>query len=189
MHLFYCTWWPSWKLFHHNIRKLIKDEELRACSSFVDMVKIFLRWDENYRELVEKLLKSLQDIGSNMSIKVHLLRCHLDKFLDNCGDVSDEQRKRFYQDLKTMKDRYQGRWDKRIMADNCWSIKSDLNNVEHDRQSRKRNFLPLFLCLRRFYFCCLLKDLMKILVGPGIFYHVIFKDVGSDCYGKNSILQ
>ena len=40
---------------------------------------------------MEKLLKSLQDIGANMSIKVHFLHSHLDKFLDNCSDVSDEQ--------------------------------------------------------------------------------------------------
>ena len=33
----------------------------------------------------------------------------------------------------------------------------------------------------------LLNDLMKILVGLGIFNHVIFKDLGSDCYCKNSI--
>ena len=41
---------------------------------------------ENYKEL----LKSLQDIGANMRIKVHFLHSHLDKFPDNCGDVSDE---------------------------------------------------------------------------------------------------
>ena len=27
MHLFHCTWWISWKWFHHNIRNLIKDDE------------------------------------------------------------------------------------------------------------------------------------------------------------------
>ena len=52
----------------------------------VDMVKNFLG---NYRtknyKLVEKLLTNLQDI--NMSIKVHFLHSHLDKFLDNWGDV------------------------------------------------------------------------------------------------------
>ena len=40
--------------------------------------------------IVEKLLKSLQDIGTNMSIKVHFLHSHLDKFPDNHGDVSEE---------------------------------------------------------------------------------------------------
>ena len=57
------------------------------------MVKNFLDncRAENYKELVEKLLKSLQDIGAHMSINVHFLLNHLDKFPDNCGDVSDEQ--------------------------------------------------------------------------------------------------
>ena len=71
--------------------------------------------------------------------------------------------------------------------DYCWSIKRDSSNIEHERQS-KRKFLPQFLCSRRFYFCCL-NDLMKILVGLGIFNYVIFKDLGSDCYCRNSIFQ
>ena len=35
----------------------------------------------------------------------------------------------------------------------------------------------------------LLNDLMKILVGIGILNYVIFKDLGSDCYCKDSISQ
>ena len=65
MHLFHCTW----KSFHHNIRKLINDDEfvnsindleLRTWTSFVDVVKKFLGngQAENYEKLVEKLLKS-----------------------------------------------------------------------------------------------------------------------------------
>ena len=55
--------------------------ELCTWTSFVDVVKNFLgnHWAEN-KELVEKLLKSLQDIGANMSIKLHFLHSHLDKF-------------------------------------------------------------------------------------------------------------
>ena len=37
-----------------------------------------------------------------MSIKVHFLHSHLDKFLDNCGDVSDEQGDQFHQYIKTL---------------------------------------------------------------------------------------
>ena len=80
---------------------------------------------ENSKELVKKLLKSLQDIGTNMSIKVYFLHSHLDKFPDSGSDVSDEQRKRFRQDIKTMEVRYQGRWDKRMMANYYWSIKRE----------------------------------------------------------------
>ena len=61
-------------------------------TSFVD-VKNFLgnHQAENYKELVEKWLKHLQEIGTNMSIKVHFLNSHLDKFLDSCSDISDEK--------------------------------------------------------------------------------------------------
>ena len=54
---------------------------------------------ENYEEFVEKPLTILQDIGVNMSIKVHFfffLHSNLDKFPDNCGDVSYEQGKQFH---------------------------------------------------------------------------------------------
>ena len=77
----------------------------------VDVGKNFLcnRRAENYKKWVEKLLKSRQNIGAKMSIKVHFLHSHQDKFPDNCGDVSDEQGERFHQVIKTIEDRYQGR--------------------------------------------------------------------------------
>ena len=76
----------------------MNDLELYAWTLFVDMVKNFLdNWlAEKYMEFVEKLLKSLQNIGTNMGIKVQFLHSHLDKFLDNCGNVSDEPREQFY---------------------------------------------------------------------------------------------
>ena len=66
------------------------------------MVKNFLgnHQGEIYKEFVEKLLKSLQDTGANMSNKIHFLHSHLDKFLDNCGDVNGEL---FH--IKTMEER------------------------------------------------------------------------------------
>ena len=46
--------------------------ELCAWTLFINTMKNFFgnHQTENYKELVEKLLKSLQDIGTNMSIKV-----------------------------------------------------------------------------------------------------------------------
>ena len=48
----------------------MNDLELRALTSFVDVVKNFFGncRVKNYKLFVEKLLKSLQDIGANMSI-------------------------------------------------------------------------------------------------------------------------
>jgi len=47
-------------------------------------------------------------LGNNMSIKLHYLKSHSDKFPDNLGDVSAEQGERFHQDFKIKEDRYQG---------------------------------------------------------------------------------
>ena len=75
-----------------------------------------------------------------------------------------------------------------MMADYCWSIKRDLNNIENDKQSRKRKSLPYFLCPLGFISAVsLLNDLMKILVGLGVFNRVISKDLGSGYFCKNSI--
>ena len=44
-----------------------------------------------------------------MSIKVHFLDNHLERFPENLGDFSEEQGERFHQDIKVMEERYQGR--------------------------------------------------------------------------------
>ena len=88
------------------------------------------------------MLKNLQDINANMCIKVYFWHSHQDKFPDNCGIVGDEHGEQFYQDVKTMEENHQRRCDKQMIADYCWSIKRDLNNIEHDRKSRKKKCLP-----------------------------------------------
>ena len=65
--------------------------ELYAWRSFADVVKNFWgnRRVENYKEFVEKKLKSLQNICANMSIKVYFYCSHIDKFQDNYSDMRD----------------------------------------------------------------------------------------------------
>lgn len=133
-----------------QIRQLIKDSafvnsmneaERNAWTSFLAVVENFLgkRKAENYVELVNEMLNSFKSLGCNMSIKVHYLHSHLDRFPENLGDISEEQGERFHQDIKTMEDRYQGRWDTHMMADYCWSLKRDCSKI-HSRMSRKRSF-------------------------------------------------
>ncbi|XP_056636856.1 uncharacterized protein LOC130445312 [Diorhabda sublineata] len=62
-----------------------------------------------------------KSLGCNMSIKVHYLHSHLDRFPDNLGEITEEQGERFHQDIKCMEDRYQGRWDTHI-----WEITAGL---------------------------------------------------------------
>ena len=65
----------------------------------------------NYKGIVAKLLSALQDMGANMSIKLHFLYSHLDRFPENLGNLSDEQGERFHHDISELEVRYQGRWD------------------------------------------------------------------------------
>jgi len=48
-------------------------------------------------------------MDANMSIKLHFLYSHLERFPENLGDLSDEQGERFHQDIREMEVRYQGR--------------------------------------------------------------------------------
>ena len=90
-----------------QIRTLLRDQyfvttttvvEARAWKAFSKVVHNFLdnKRADNYIELVEELLLSLQDFGCRMSIKVHYLHSHLNEFPANLGDVSEEQGERSY---------------------------------------------------------------------------------------------
>ena len=73
-----------------------------ACSSFVLVVKNFLgdKKADNYTQLVEDMLFHFNRPGCNMSVKVHYLHSHLDRFPENLRDLSEEQGERFHQDIK-----------------------------------------------------------------------------------------
>lgn len=116
--------------------------EVEAWISFVSVVKNFLGNNKakNYAEIVSKMLQNFQKLGANMSIKVHYLHSHLDKFPDNLGDYSEEQGERFHQDIKIMEERYQGRWDSHMMADYCWNLQRDCPNKNYQRKSHTKRF-------------------------------------------------
>ena len=58
-----------------------------------------------------------------------------------------------------------------------------------DNQERENFFTIVLIFKGLISAVSLLNDLMKIIVDLGIFNCVIFKDLGSDCYSKNSISQ
>ena len=75
-----------------------------------------------------------------MSTKLHFLFSHLDYFPENNGAFSEEMGERFHQDMKQKERHYQGRWDERMMADYCWSLKRHDSFTKHHRQSHNRSF-------------------------------------------------
>lgn len=75
---------------------------------------------DNYRELVKEMLDCYQDIEAKMSLKVHILYNHLDEFVENLGDYSEQHGEKFHQDIKQMEKRFSGRDLKMMLADHCW---------------------------------------------------------------------
>ena len=102
----------------------MSDVEKRAWESFRQVVKGFLgnRKVDNYKQVVDDLLKNYKAMKCRMSIKLHFLHSHLDFFSPNMGAISDEHGERFHQDIKTMEKRYQGRWDASMMGDYVWNL-------------------------------------------------------------------
>lgn len=136
-----------------QIRQLIRDPEfensmkeveLEAWKAFVLVVKNFLgnKKARNYAELVTNMMTAYRNLGCNMSIKMHYLLSHMDRFPENLGAMSDEQGERFHQDMREMETRYQGRWDAVMMADYCWTLKRDLPAAEHSRSAKKQKVKP-----------------------------------------------
>ena len=134
-------------------RSLMKDEhfngvmsetERNAWQAFKSVVSNFLgnKKSSEYVLIAQKLMQSFKALGARMSVKMHFLTSHLDYFLDNCGDYSEKQGERFHQDIRTMEERYQGRWDINMLADYCWCLKRDLSGEKRKRKSLKKSFLP-----------------------------------------------
>ena len=124
----------------------MNDKEKAAWLSFVDVMKNFLgnKKAENHEDLVGNMLSTFRHLGCKMSIKVHFLFSHLNKFLDNLGAVSDEQGERFHQDLMAVEERYQGRGDRHTV---CWQTTAGvLNAIVQQRCTSARaisaNFSP-----------------------------------------------
>src|SRR5215469_9311708 len=86
----------------------------------------------NYKDLVRNLIKSYQNMGCRMSLKLHMLHSHLDFFRENLGAVSEEHGERFHQDIAKMEKRYQGRWDSAMMGDYIWNL------VREDKSTYQR---------------------------------------------------
>ena len=116
--------------------------EARAWKAFSKVVHNFLgnKRADNYIELVEELFPAYKTLG-RISNKVHYLHSHLSKFPANLGNVSEEQGERFHQDVKAMKERYQGRWNCNMMEVYCWSLMRDIPYAVHKRLATKRKFL------------------------------------------------
>lgn len=123
----------------------LNDIELRAWNSFVDVVENFLGnyRAPNYREVVDKLMKSYEKMGCRMSLKLHFLHSHLDFFSPNLGAVSDEHGERFHQQIAVMENRYQGNFNPHMMGDYCWFLKKESSSTYKRQKRSTGQYFPI----------------------------------------------
>jgi len=131
-----------------QIRQLFKDQQFEtvlsdkekvAWQSFEKVSSGFLGSFKaaNFRELVEGLMDSYEELGCNMSLKRHFLFLHLGFFPLNYGAVSDKHGERFHQDISMMEYRYKGKWSAAMLGDYCWAMKRDAPETKHHRQAKR----------------------------------------------------
>ena len=85
-----------------TLEEKMNETEKEAWHAFRGVVDGFFgnKKDPNYKELVKKLIKSYQNMGCRMSVKLHFLCSHLDFFQENLGNFSEEHGERFHQNIE-----------------------------------------------------------------------------------------
>jgi hypothetical protein len=127
---------------NQDFERSLNESEKAAWRSFQKVRKIFLgnKKAENYEDMISELVENYRALGCNMSLKKHFLDSHLDFFPQNLGNVSNEHGELFHQDVSTMETRYQGKWNRSMLVDNCWTLKRDVLHAEYTRKSTKSTF-------------------------------------------------
>jgi hypothetical protein len=93
---------------------------------------------DNYKLFIKNLLQAYQNLGCNMSLKIHFLHFHLDFFPPTTLDMSDKHGGRFHQDSATMEKRYQGRWKPSMLVDYGWTLITEAPDDYKSSSTRKK---------------------------------------------------
>jgi hypothetical protein len=134
-----------------DFRKLMPDAtfestvnatEHTAWQAFRDVVTKFLvnTNDPNCTNAVNKVVDAFNDLGCNMSLKLHILHSHRDYFPENLGSLSEEQGERFHKDVKEIESRYQGRSNVNMLADYRSMLKREVPKIARGRKGARRTF-------------------------------------------------
>ena len=122
-----------------QIRKLLNDnnfinilnlDQRNAWIAFKNLTENFFGnyKSPNYELLVDEMLHSFEKLGCSLTLKLHFLKSHLDRFASNLGQYSEEQGERFHQDLRDIELRYDGKSQLNMLADYCWSLTRETDN-------------------------------------------------------------
>ncbi|CAH0547049.1 unnamed protein product [Brassicogethes aeneus] len=90
-----------------DIRRLINDDDFKNalsqnksvdcnCVKAVIQNVLGIHRAENWSVLIEEMIHAFHKINVSMSLKVHFLHCHIDKFAEQSPCESDEHGERFH---------------------------------------------------------------------------------------------
>ncbi|KAJ0184258.1 hypothetical protein K1T71_000681 [Dendrolimus kikuchii] len=117
-----------------QIRQIFADEKFPTLLNRTQKAS----WN-SFKAVVSGFLGNNKAMGCRMSLKVHMLHAHLDKFKNNMGAYSEEQGERFHQDIMNFEQRYQGQYNENMMGDYIWGLLRE-SSYEHKRKSRSVHF-------------------------------------------------
>jgi hypothetical protein len=89
----------------------------------------------NYRQLHNEMPKSYRSVHCNMFYFPH---SHLDYFPENFGEVSYENVEWFCQEISTMQNGCQGKWNHTIQGNYCWQLKREAPCTYKNKSNEKR---------------------------------------------------
>lgn len=137
---YFCVVNPRKRRTGKNAKKIQYSNSLKA------VIHGFLgnKKDENYKELISNMIESFKVMGCRMSLKVHMLHTHLDKFKNNLGEYSEEQEERFHQDIMIFEQRYQGQYNANMMGDYIWELIRESSEF-YARKTNSIHFKVFFL--------------------------------------------
>lgn len=98
-------------LIHFNLNIIFRD----VCENFLGNHR-----SDDYMEKIERLVDAYKDTNALMSVKLHMLWAHPEKFPPNCGAGGDEEGERQHQVFKPLEKQYSGCPGPNMLARLCW---------------------------------------------------------------------
>lgn len=119
----------------------MKDQRFEACLSDLELVAwdcvkvvienvLGIHRDENWRIHIENMLDAFHNINVRMSLKIHFLHCHMDKFAEQSPTESDEHGERFHQVTARLEHWYSGKRLDALLGDICWNLHQEEDEEE-----------------------------------------------------------
>lgn len=119
-----------------DIRRLMKDQEFEGALNDIELLAwncvksvienvLGIHRSENWRILIENMLAAFQKLNVRMSLKVHFLHCHTEKFNEQSPAESDEHGERFHQVTVRLEHWYSGKKLDSLLGDICWNLQED----------------------------------------------------------------